>query len=94
MRKVKMVKVIVLLQNSLNEHRAAWRAAGALALGVLLGVLVAMPYDRALGASALPYTAHLYTALQSLVAAATLVRVRAANRAELEIDVHALTPQI
>ena len=85
-----MVKIIVLLQNSLNEHRAAWRAAGALSLGMLLGVLVAMPYDRALGVSALPYTAHVYTALQSLVAAATLVRVRAVDGSEIEIDVEAL----
>lgn len=85
-----MVKFILFLQNSLNEHTVVWKAAGALSLGMLLGLIVAVPYDRALGFSALPYTHHLYTALQSLVATATLVRVRTVDQIELEIDVTAL----
>ena len=89
-----MVKVILFLQDSRNKHQALWRAAGALSLGILLGTLVAMPYDRALGLSALPYTQHFYTALQSLVATATLVRVRAVDRTELEIDVKALAEYV
>ena len=85
-----MVKVILLVQNSLNEHVVVWKAMGALLLGMLLGVLVAVPYDRAFGFSVLPYTQHLYTALQSLVSTATLVRVRTVDQTELEIDVKAL----
>ena len=85
-----MVKVVLFLQSILNEHRIVWKAVGALSLGMLLGLLVAAPYDRAFGFSALPYTQHLYTALQSLVATATLVRVRTVDRIELAFDVEVL----
>lgn len=86
-----MVKVILFVQNSIGEHRIVWKAAGALALGVALGVLVAAPYDLALGSSMPPYTAQVFTALQSLIATATLVCVRTVDRAELEIDAEALS---
>jgi hypothetical protein len=85
-----MSKFIRFLQNSLILHQTVWRAAGALSLGALLGALVAMPYDRALGLSALPYTSQLYTALQSLAATATLVRVRTTDKMELGIEIGTL----
>jgi hypothetical protein len=78
-----MVKVILFLQGSLNEHKILWRAVGALSLGILLGALVAVPYDRILGLSAPPYSGRLYTAVQSLIATATLVRVRVMDNVEL-----------
>jgi hypothetical protein len=78
-----MVKVIRSLQDSLNKHKIVWRAVGALSLGILLGALVAVPYDQILGLSAPPYTGRLYTAVQSLIATATLIRVRVMDNAEL-----------
>jgi hypothetical protein len=85
-----MFKFIRFLQNSLIRHRIVWRAVGALSLGALLGALAAAPYDRAFGLSALPYTSQLYTALQSLAATATLVRVRTTDRMELGIEIGTL----
>ena len=78
-----MVEFIRSVQDSLNKHKIAWRAVGALSLGILLGALVAVPYDQILGLSAPPYTGRLYTAVQSLIATATLVRVRAMDHVEL-----------
>jgi hypothetical protein len=78
-----MVKVIRSLQDSLNKHKIVWRAVGALSLGILLGALVAVPYDQILGLSVPPYTGRLYTAVQSLIATATVVRVWVMDNAEL-----------
>ena len=85
-----MFKVIRFLQSHVNEHQIVWRAVGALSLGTLLGTLVAVPYDQAFGFSAPPYTLQLYTALQSLVATATLARVWAVDRAELAVEIEPL----
>ena len=71
---------------SIDKHKVLWKAVGALSLGAFLGTLVAAPLDQAFGLAALPYTAQLYTALQSLVATATLVRVRTVDQAELELE--------
>ena len=87
-----MGKVIFLLHTSIGRRQVLWKAMGALSLGILLGALVAAPFDQMFGLAALPYTAQLYTALQSLVATATLVRVRTVDRAELELDIETLTP--
>jgi hypothetical protein len=80
-----MVEVIHLTQNSLSEGRILWRAAGALSLGMLLGALVAVPYDRVLN-SAPPYVGWLYAAVQSLIAAATFVRAREMDVVELVFE--------
>ena len=87
-----MDKGIRYLYTSIDEHKVLWKAMGALSLGILLGALVAAPLDQALGLAALPYTAQLYTALQSLVATATLVRVRTVDRSELELELAAFPP--
>ena len=78
---------------SIDKHKVLWKAVGALSLGALLGALVAAPFDQAFGLAALPYTAQLYTALQSLIATATLVRVRTVDRAELALHIEVLPPQ-
>jgi hypothetical protein len=88
--KVKMFKVIRLLQNSSGEHKIVWKAVVALSLGVLLGTLVAVPYDQAFSFSVLPYPSYLYTALQSLAAMGTLVSVRTTDKTELVVEIESL----
>jgi hypothetical protein len=82
-----MYEAIVLLQTESSEHRVIWNTLGALAIGALLGVLVAVPYDRLFGLSV-----PLYTVLRSLIATATLVSVRAMDRAELTFKADRLPP--
>ncbi len=76
-----MYKAIVPLPTESNGRRVMWNALSALAIGALLGVLVAVPYDRLFGLSA-----PLYTVLKSLIATATLVSVRAMDRAGLTFE--------
>jgi ethanolamine utilization microcompartment shell protein EutL len=66
----------------MDERRAfALKAASALMLGALLGILVAVPYDEMLGLST-----PLYSALQSLVATATFARLTCVWPREMTID--------
>jgi hypothetical protein len=76
-----MVSSIRFLRTSLNEREIVWRAVGALSLGVLLGVLIAVPYDR-ISVSAPPYVGWLYAAVHSVITTVTLIRVRAMDDAE------------
>ncbi len=80
-----MVKVIRFLQNGLNKHKVVWRAVGALSLGILLGALIAIPYDR-IFASAPPYVGWLYAAMQSLITSVTFFRARAMDSTALAFE--------
>jgi hypothetical protein len=86
-----MYKVTHFLQSHVNEHKIVWRAIGALSLGLIVGTLVAVPYDRAFDFSAPAYTRQLYTTWQSLVATATLFRVWAVDKAELVVQIEYLS---
>ena len=63
-------------------------AIGALAVGTMLGALVAVPYDQVFGLSA-----SLCTALRSLIATTILAGVKAMDSAELAFVPHHLPPQ-
>jgi hypothetical protein len=56
---------------------------GALVIGVMLGTLVAVPYDQVFG-----FSAPLCTALRSSIATAVLVGIRAADGVELTFVTH------
>jgi hypothetical protein len=82
-----MVTVIRFLQRNLKEHQALCKVLGALSLGALLGTLAAVPYDQLLGLARPPCTIPVGTAVQSLIATATLFRVWAVDRAELVLKI-------
>ena len=71
-----------------NTHRLAQSAMRALAIGAILGTLVAVPYDQVFGLSA-----PLCTALRSSIATALLAGVKAMDSAELAFVPHRLPPQ-
>jgi hypothetical protein len=64
-----------------TNRRTSWRALEALAIGLFLGGLATMPYDRVLGVSGL-----LCTALQSAVSVALLTALAVSSSPKLNVN--------
>jgi hypothetical protein len=75
-------------RTDLTGHEMLWKALAALAIGALLGALVAVPYDRWLG-----FSTPLCTVLQSLVATASMTSL-AANQTRLTLETRGLPRQV